>query len=218
MRKPPNSDLKHQLEQSRRWYDTGTAEGSEAYLAFETHTGVDLTAAVLVSATLQETNLTQCALDDALLIDALANGLIARQCTLDRFNASSADLVEADFSDSRGSHTTFRKARLSRARFDRALLQHADFRSAVCLATSFRQCDLRSADFSNALLAAADLSLARLDQANLNGARLTGQTRFHDAQGLDSVNAAFLFLEDERVEGPAVAHLLRQLNQSSGVS
>lgn len=212
----PSPELLHQLELSRLWYATSGSEGARAYLAFEQHTSLNLSKAVLVEATLQETDFCESCLDDASLIGALANGLCLREARFHRCGFAKASLVEADLSDSDGAGAVFRRTNLTRARFDGGAFGGASFQRAVCLSASFRQADLRGADLTGALLAGADLTGARLAGANLTGAQLDRDTRLGPDGDPDQILVDNVFLDDDLIEGPAVGNVLRSLGMQAG--
>jgi len=207
----PSSDLAGALAECARAFGAGSHDMTPVYLAFESHPELDLADAVLVEAMLQETDLRGGNLENALLMDACANGASFREANLNGANLTKAELTEADFSDASARGARFSRAILDRARLDAGDLSHAALDQADCSGASLRNANLEAADLRRANLSGADLSGAQLRGAKLDLAVLDSSTRLTGASGLDEVSADSLVFERQRLDGQHARDLLRKL-------
>lgn len=212
---PPPEDLVRALEKSRVWLESSGESGETLYLAYKSLPRLDLRDAVLVEATLQETDLSEAYLDRVDAARSLANGIrLVRASLIDSIWLRS-EMEGADLTQARACGASFKRAELTDACLRGCDLSGANLYRATCFRTDLTDAILADADLSTALLSGADLSRADLTGARLDGCTLDDQTCLYGARGLDRVHVSHVFTDAGRVEGEEARGLLLRLREQA---
>jgi uncharacterized protein YjbI with pentapeptide repeats len=174
--------------------------------AYDSFDQVDLRAAVLVDATLQETALTNCMLDNATFQFAMANGL-----KLDGSSAKDAVFIDtqlegASFVGCDLTGTVMRDCAIEEVDFSRASLRNAVMSSCNAYQACFVQADLTNLDLSYTSLRLADFREAKMIGTCLTGALLYSSTKLAPTTSLQEIIASYVFVDDVRIEGKDAVH------------
>ena len=207
----PEEAVRHELEQSRLFYESAGKHGKRAYFSYERYCNLDLAKAILIDATLQEADFRGACLDEAFLIRALANGLQLELASLFKCNFDRAEMSEANLMSAQGRKASFRRTDLARAQLNRGDFCEASFVHARCVRASFRAANLERADFTDAILIGTNFTDAKLMGAVFNNARFGPQPVFQNAEHLNTIVADRIYVEDRLFEGPHIFDILRTL-------
>lgn len=134
--------------------------------------GEDLRGANLEGANLEGTILTRADLTGANLRGARLVSAVLFRATLDGADLEGATLTLANFTESAGAKTSFRRVALDRTFFEKARLPGADFAGARGLGGFFDRSELEDAIFDEADLERTLFDKAWLDRASFRRARL----------------------------------------------
>jgi uncharacterized protein YjbI with pentapeptide repeats len=203
-------------EASRRWLETGGAEGSTVQWIDSDLSGRDLRNVVLVEATLLRSDFSDCLMQRADLSRALAGGAHFDRARLTGASFVKAQLTEAHFDGADASQVRFTKSTVDRATFSGAVLRGASFESASCIDALFRKADLRDVSFVKANLGGADLEGADLSATRWQATSVNAATRLAGSTGLDHAVVESIFVASRQLHGAdARAWLTTQSARSS---
>jgi uncharacterized protein YjbI with pentapeptide repeats len=179
------------LRRHARAYEKGKGQGLDLGRT-------DIQGAVLVGAHLEEANLSEAHLEEALLVGAYLERADLSQAHLERAHLRGAHLEEADLTTAHLQGAHLRGAHLQKADLTAARLERADLTAA----------HLEGADLTAAHLEGANLKGAHLEKADLTAAHLT------DAVGLTrkQIGAAFI---DDRTLLPDYLEVPAQVKEES---
>lgn len=189
------------VEASRKWLETGGAEGSTVQWIDDDLSGRDLRNVVLVEATLLRSNFSECLMQRADLSRAMAGGAHFDRARLADASFLKAQLTEAHFDGADASQARFTKSTVDRATFSGAMLRSATFDGARCIDASFRKADLRDARFVKANLEGADLEGADLSGTQWQGTSVDAATCLAGSIGLDRASVESIFVASRQLHG-----------------
>lgn len=188
-------------EASRRWLETGGADGSTVQWIDDDLSGSDLSNAVLVEATLLRSNFSDCLMQRADLSRAMAGGARFDRARLADAALVKTELTEAHFDRADASQARFTKSTLDRATFPGTVLRSANFDSASCIDASFCEADLRGASFVKTNLEGADLGGADLSGTRWQGTVVNAATWLAGSIGLNHAVVDSIFVGSRQLHG-----------------
>ena len=146
--------------------------------------GANLWQANLSNANLVGVDLSNSHLQQAVLYNALLNGVDLTGADLERVNLSNAKFVSSPvLAHTEAAHANLSGANLQQGDLRRSTLDGADLSSTGLIEADLTEASLRRANLSHAYLRGADFSGADLTDANLSGAHLSFEGQF-PAKGL----------------------------------
>jgi uncharacterized protein YjbI with pentapeptide repeats len=210
----PPTEVATQLVNSANnfaWYNRGTQPfigdiGKPADFTCDHYEQLNLSSAILIAATLQETTMVDCLLDGASFSSAMANGM--------RLDGSSAR--SAVFVDTQLDQASFRNCDLTNADFRESVMTECDFTGAVLRNATLSHCttfmsrfvaaDLFGVNASFSGFKAVDFSGTILTGANMTGCSFSSQTRFLPATPITEIIADYILVDGVRFDGQAAVH------------